>query len=58
VKLAARQKKTVSFTLAAEDLSCLGADLQPVLEPGDFNIFVGLNADRRTMLSARLRCLG
>ncbi|MCI4678420.1 glycoside hydrolase family 3 C-terminal domain-containing protein [Rhodoblastus acidophilus] len=57
VKLAARQKRTVRFALAAEDLSCLDADLRPMLEPGDFDIFVGLNADRRFLLSAPLRCL-
>lgn len=57
VKLAARQTRTVTFTIAAEDLSCLDTDLQPRLEPGDFEIFVGLNADRRFLLSARMRCL-
>jgi beta-glucosidase len=56
VKLAARQKRTVCFTLATEDLSCLDANLQPILEPGEFDIFVGLSADRRTLHSARLRC--
>ena len=56
VKLAARQKRTVSFILAADDLSCLDPGLQPVLEPGEFDIFVGLSADRRFLLSARLRC--
>ena len=57
VKLASRQKRTVSFTLAAKDLSCLDANLQPMLEPGEFDIFVGLSADRRFLLSSRLRCL-
>ncbi len=57
VELAPRQKKTVALTLAAEDLSGLDAALEWKLEPGDFDIFVGLNADRRFLLSARLRCL-
>jgi hypothetical protein len=29
----------------------------PVLEPGEFDILVGLNADRRTLLATRLRAL-
>ncbi len=57
VELAPRQKSAVVFNLAADDLSCLDADLQPRLEPGDFDVFVGLSADRRFLLSARLRCL-
>ncbi|MGO8739190.1 glycoside hydrolase family 3 N-terminal domain-containing protein [Rhodoblastus sp.] len=56
VELAPRRKKTVVFTLAAEDLSSLDADLAWRLEPGDFDIYVGLSADRRFLLSARLRC--
>ena len=56
VELGARRKKTVSFTLAAENLSGLDAALEWRLEPGDFDIFVGLNADRRFLFSARLRC--
>ncbi len=56
VELTPRQTKKVSFTLAAEDLSGLDAALEWRLEPGDFDIFVGLNADRRFLLSAPLRC--
>jgi beta-glucosidase len=55
-ELAPGQKKTIAFTLAADDLSCLDADFEPRLEPGDFDILVGLSADRRFLLSARLRC--
>jgi beta-glucosidase len=54
--LAPGEKKTVVFALPAERLACLDAALEPKLEPGDFDIFVGLNADRRSLLSARLRC--
>lgn len=55
-RLAPGEKTTVAFTLAAEALSCLGPDLEPRLEPGDFDILVGLSADRRKLLSARVRC--
>jgi beta-glucosidase len=57
VKLAPGESKTLVFTLAAETLCCLDAALEPRLEPGEFEIFVGLNADRRALLQARLRCL-
>jgi beta-glucosidase len=56
VELEPRQTKKVSFTLAAEDLAGLDSALEWRLEPGDFDIFVGLDADRRYLLSARLRC--
>lgn len=57
VALAARQTKTVALTLSAESLRCLDDDFRPVLEPGEFDILVGLNADRRTLLTTRLRAL-
>ncbi|MBB4198218.1 beta-glucosidase [Rhodoblastus sphagnicola] len=56
VDLSPGEKKTVVFTLAAEALSCLGPDFAPRLEPGDFDISVGLSADRRKLLSARILC--
>ncbi len=56
VELAPGETATVAFTLDAEDLACLDAALTPRLEPGDFDILVGLSADRRSLLSARLRC--
>jgi beta-glucosidase len=42
------------FTLAATELRFLGADLVPVLEPGDFEIRVGPCADPAQLLAARL----
>jgi len=56
VELAPGETKTVTFTLAAQALACLGPDLTPRLEPGDFDISVGLSADRRALLSAPLAC--
>ncbi|PPQ39471.1 beta-glucosidase [Rhodoblastus acidophilus] len=56
VALAPGETRTVTFTLAAQALACLGPDLTPRLEPGDFDISVGLSADRRALLSAPLVC--
>ena len=56
VELEPRQTKKLSFTLVAEELSGLDCALEWRLEPGDFDIFAGLSADRRFLLSARLRC--
>lgn len=35
------QSKTLSFTLDRDDLSFIGADNKPVIEPGDFTVMVG-----------------
>ncbi len=56
VELAPGGKKTVCFTLAAQGLACLDENFEPRLEPGEFDIFVGLSAERKSLLSARLRC--
>jgi beta-glucosidase len=53
--LAPGQTRTVALTLSAESLCCLGDDFKPVLEPGEFDILVGLSADRKTLLATRLR---
>jgi beta-glucosidase len=42
------------FTLAAADLGFLGADFEPVLEPGEFDILVGPSADSAQLLAACL----
>ncbi|MGD0634236.1 MAG: glycoside hydrolase family 3 N-terminal domain-containing protein [Beijerinckiaceae bacterium] len=55
VALAPRQTKAVAFTLAAECFCCPGENFKPVLEPGDFDILAGLNADRKSLLATRLR---
>lgn len=35
------EKQTVEFTLGRKELEFLGRDLKPVLEPGEFQVFVG-----------------
>ena len=35
------QSRTLNFTLRGEDLSFIGADNRPALEPGDFEVLVG-----------------
>ena len=35
------QSRTLTFTLRRDDLSFIGADLKPTVEPGDFEVFVG-----------------
>ncbi len=42
---------SVTMTLRAGDLCFLGVDLEPVFEPGDFEILVGPCADRSRLLS-------
>ena len=42
---------TVRFLLSGAELCLLGADLKPVLEPGEFQILVGPSADPRGLLS-------
>jgi beta-glucosidase len=41
VSLEPGQSKTLTFKLRREDLSFIGADNKPTLEPGDFEIKVG-----------------
>jgi beta-glucosidase len=35
------QSRTLNFVLRDEDLSFIGADNKPTLEPGDFEVLVG-----------------
>src|SRR6266700_11533 len=35
------ESRTLSFTITPEDLSFIGADLKPTIEPGDFEVSVG-----------------
>ena len=35
------QSKTLKFTLRRDDLSFIGADNKPTLEPGDFEVKIG-----------------
>jgi len=49
VHLEPGQSRTLSFTLRPEDLSFIGADNRPVVEPGDFDVLVGGLTDRFTL---------
>ncbi|MGA8171363.1 MAG: glycoside hydrolase family 3 C-terminal domain-containing protein, partial [Methylocystis sp.] len=57
VELGPGQTKPVAFILAAESFRVLDENFESVLEPGDFDIFVGLNADRKSLLKASLHAL-
>ena len=48
---------TVRFNLGAGELSFLGNDWKPVLEPGEFLLFAGTSADTKELLSIKLRAL-
>jgi len=39
------EMKTVSFTLSPEDLSFIGGDMKPVVEPGRFDVMVGRSCE-------------
>ncbi|MCP5107629.1 MAG: hypothetical protein GY950_29850 [bacterium] len=41
IELAPGEAKKVTFTLTREDLSFIGLDMKPVVEPGEFKITVG-----------------
>jgi beta-glucosidase len=55
IALEPKGRGTVRFTLATEDLTFLGADLKPRLEPGAIELYVGRTADRETLLRATVR---
>ena len=57
VALDPSQSKAVAFTLPAQSFHVLDENFESVLEPGDFHIFVGLNADRKSLLKVGLRAL-
>lgn len=48
VFLAPGEKRTVSFTLGAEDLKFVGVDSRYILEGGEFNVAIGDDVDCRT----------
>jgi beta-glucosidase len=39
------EKRSVEFTLGRKELEFLGRDLKPVIEPGEFEVFVGNSSD-------------
>lgn len=52
--LAPGEMKTVAFALSADSFSFPGEDFAPVIEPGEFDILVGRNADRANLMSIRV----
>ncbi|HJU54479.1 MAG TPA: glycoside hydrolase family 3 N-terminal domain-containing protein [Pyrinomonadaceae bacterium] len=51
VHLAPGQSKTLSFTLTPDDLSFVGADNKPTIEPGEFDVMVGNLTDKFTLMA-------
>lgn len=51
INLQAGQSRTLKFTLNSSDLSFIGPDNKPLVEPGDFDVIVG-NLTQRFMLRA------
>jgi beta-glucosidase len=49
ITLPAGQSRTVSFTLRRDDLSFIGADNKPLVEPGEFDVMVGGLKERFTL---------
>ncbi len=45
ISLRKGEKRTVEFTLTPKDLSFIGSDLKPMLEDGDFKVYVGNSSD-------------
>ncbi len=52
------QSKTLAFTLRRDDLSFIGADNRPTVEPGDFDVMVGNLTDKFTLLPVGERMPG
>jgi beta-glucosidase len=57
IALAAGEVGTVTFALDSASLCCLGPDLEPRLEPGDFVLLVGQSAGPARLLPLPLRAL-
>ena len=57
VALEPRRADIVRFTLKAEELAFLGADLKPRLEPGAFELLVGRSAAHAKLLRTSVRLL-
>ncbi|HEY6187787.1 MAG TPA: glycoside hydrolase family 3 N-terminal domain-containing protein [Pyrinomonadaceae bacterium] len=47
------QARTLSFTLRRDDLSFIGADNRPLVEPGDFEVMVGNLTEKFTLSAGR-----
>jgi beta-glucosidase len=57
IALAPGDTGTVSFALPAASLCCLGPNLEPRLEPGDFVLSLGRSADPARLLTIPLRAI-
>jgi beta-glucosidase len=55
ISLAPGQSGTISLTLRGSDLYFLGANLKPVFEPGEVEVFVGPCADQAQLLSTTIQ---
>ena len=55
VELAAGATEALRFQLDRDDLAYPGPDLEPVFEPGDFEIHLGFSAAPEGLLTARFR---
>ena len=55
VHLAPGEERTVVFTLARESFAFPDANMEPIVEEGAFEIFVGLSAERRALQKVVLR---
>ena len=45
VTLAPGEKKTIRFTLTPKDISLLDKNLNPVVEPGEFEVLIGSSSE-------------
>ena len=54
VELKAGEEKTVSFTINKDMLSFFNAQLQKVVEPGDFTIMIGSSSDMKHLKISKL----
>ena len=52
ISLEPGQNRLLAFTLRRDDLSFIGADNKPAVEPGDFEVIVGNLTDKFTLESA------
>lgn len=54
IALQPQRSATVEFVFHAEAFQFPGEDMEPIVEPGDVDIFVGFSADAEKLLSVRL----
>jgi len=57
ITLGPGERGSVRLTLTTDDLSFIGTDLEPRLEPGIFEIFVGPSAKKEDLLQTTIRLL-